>query len=87
MLLTVEAMTDEEGNLQLLEPITLPKGRRVFVTILDEVATLPHSKASEPEIPQDWQDFFDTLDELAEEDDLINPNSISATEEFLQSRR
>jgi len=87
MLLTVEAMTDEEGNLQLLEPITLPKGRRVFVTILDEVATLPQSKMSEPEIPQDWQDFFDTLDELAEEDDLINPNSISATEEFLQSRR
>ena len=38
MLLTVEAVTDEQGHIQLLEPVHLPKGRRVFVTVTDDLA-------------------------------------------------
>lgn len=36
MLQTIEAVIDENGVLRILDPIDLPKLRRVIVTILDE---------------------------------------------------
>jgi predicted DNA-binding antitoxin AbrB/MazE fold protein len=39
MLQTVEAIIDEKGVLRMLEPVNLPRMRRVIVTILDEAPT------------------------------------------------
>ncbi len=39
MLQTIEAVTDEKGQLRILEPIKLPKKRRVIITILNEEPT------------------------------------------------
>ncbi len=36
MLQTIEAIIDEKGRLRFLEPIKLPKLRRVIITILNE---------------------------------------------------
>lgn len=36
MLQTIEAIIDEKGMLRFLEPIKLPKLRRVLITILNE---------------------------------------------------
>ena len=36
MLQTIEAVIDEKGMLRFLEPIKLPKLRRVIITILNE---------------------------------------------------
>ena len=36
MLQTIEAVIDEKGRLRILEPIELPKMRRVIITILNE---------------------------------------------------
>jgi len=56
MLQTLEAVIDEQGNVRLVEPIKLPAGWRVLVTILDgpiinisETALL-----SEPALAEDW---------------------------------
>ena len=39
MLQTIEAVTDEKGELRIPEPIKLPKKRRVIITILNEEPT------------------------------------------------
>jgi predicted DNA-binding antitoxin AbrB/MazE fold protein len=39
MLQTIEAIIDENGVLRMLEPMDLPKLRRVIVTILNEEPT------------------------------------------------
>jgi predicted DNA-binding antitoxin AbrB/MazE fold protein len=39
MLQTIEAIIDEKGVLKLLDPVDLPKMRRVIVTILNEEPT------------------------------------------------
>lgn len=39
MLQTIDAVTDEKGTLRILEPIELPKMRRVIITILNEEPT------------------------------------------------
>jgi predicted DNA-binding antitoxin AbrB/MazE fold protein len=39
MLQTLEAIIDEKGILRLLDPVDLPKMRRVIVTILNEEPT------------------------------------------------
>ena len=36
MLQTLEAVTDEQGNVRLTEPVKLPAGWRVLITILEE---------------------------------------------------
>lgn len=36
MLQTIEGMVDEKGMLRILDPIELPKMRRVIITILNE---------------------------------------------------
>jgi predicted DNA-binding antitoxin AbrB/MazE fold protein len=39
MLQAIEAVIDEKGILRILEPVELPKRRRVIVTILNEEPT------------------------------------------------
>jgi predicted DNA-binding antitoxin AbrB/MazE fold protein len=58
MLQTIEAVTDENGTLRMLEPIQLPKLRRVLITILneelsDETANL--ALLSELALARDWE--------------------------------
>ena len=57
MLQTIEAMVDEDGRLRILEPVDLPRSRRVIITILNEE---PGEEAynlallSEPTLAKDW---------------------------------
>jgi predicted DNA-binding antitoxin AbrB/MazE fold protein len=58
MLQTIEAVIDQNGVLKLLEPIKLPKSRRVLITILDEepsdeIANI--ALLSEPALARDWE--------------------------------
>ncbi len=58
MLKTIEAVIDQDGTLRFLEPIQLPKFRRVLITILndeptDEMTNL--ALMSEPALAKDWE--------------------------------
>lgn len=58
MLRTIEAMTDQNGTLRLLEPIKLPKLRRVIITILNEEPSNEITNIallSEPALARDWE--------------------------------
>jgi hypothetical protein len=57
MLQTIEAITDQDGKLKILDAIQLPKRRRVIITILNEEA--PEEIAnlallSESALAKDW---------------------------------
>ena len=57
MIKTVEAVIDERGQVNLLEPIHLPVVRRALVTILEENPGILVSETallSEPALAQDW---------------------------------
>jgi hypothetical protein len=57
MMRTIEAIIDEHGNVQLLEPVELPAARRALVTILNDepIADIPETALlSEPALAQDW---------------------------------
>ena len=56
MLQTFEAIIDEQGNVRLVEPVKLPAGRRVPVTILESPFTDVSETAllSEPALAEDW---------------------------------
>jgi hypothetical protein len=56
MLETYEARVDEKGNIRLVEPVTLPAGYRLLVTILEEPAeAIPETALlSEPLLAEDW---------------------------------
>jgi len=57
MLRTVEAIIDAQGNVQVLEPISLPGVRRALVTILEEdPGPSLHETAllSEAALAEDW---------------------------------
>ena len=56
MLQTLEAITDKQGNVCLTEPIRLPSGWRVLVTILEETAINVTETAllSETALAKDW---------------------------------
>lgn len=55
MLQTIEATIDEQGNVQLLEPIQLSKPQRAFVTILTEEQDIPETALlSEAALSEDW---------------------------------
>lgn len=41
---TVEAVVGQQGQIKILENLKLPKGRRVLVTLLDEVVLPYHKK-------------------------------------------
>lgn len=58
MLQTIEAIIDQDGILKLLEPIKLPKSRRVLITILDEEPSpevVNIALLSEPALAKDWE--------------------------------
>jgi len=58
MLQTIEAVTDQYGVLKLLEPIKLPKSRRILITILDEEPSdeiVNSALLSEPALARDWE--------------------------------
>jgi len=57
MLQAIEGIIDENGKLRILDKVTLPKSRRVIITILDEepaddVANL--ALLSESALARDW---------------------------------
>jgi len=56
MLQTFEAVIDEQGNICLVEPIKLPAGWQVLVTILDgPIINVPETALlSEPALAKDW---------------------------------
>ena len=56
MLQTFEAFIDDQGNVRLLEPVRLPKGRRAFVTVLreNEASASETALLSEPALAEDW---------------------------------
>jgi len=57
MLQTIEAIIDEKGILRILEPIKLPKLRRVIITILNEEPAEEEfnlALASEAALATDW---------------------------------
>ncbi len=56
MFQTLEAVTNEQGNVCLTEPIKLPAGWRVLVTILEEPTINVSETAllSEAALAKDW---------------------------------
>lgn len=57
MIRTLEAVTDEQGRIQLREQTRLPAGKRVLVTILEEPAADlggETARMSEPALARDW---------------------------------
>lgn len=57
MIQTVEAVIDQDGNVQLLESVKLPASRRALVTILEEEPAAMISEAallSEQALAEDW---------------------------------
>jgi len=57
MIRTIEAIIDEDGKIQLLEPVNLSSSRRALVTILDEepLATIAETvRLSEQALAEDW---------------------------------
>ncbi len=58
MLQTFEGVIDKNGKLRLLEPVKLPKSRRVIITILNEEPTdetINLALLSEPALARDWE--------------------------------
>ena len=54
---TLEAVIDDHGQIRLLETMSLPAGRRVLVTILDEEQVFPVDEVtllSEAALAEDW---------------------------------
>ena len=54
---TLEAVIDDHGQIRLLETISVPVGRRVLVTILDEEHVFPVDEVtllSEAALAEDW---------------------------------
>lgn len=57
MIRTVEGVIDEQGNVRLLEPVSLPSVRRALVTILEDRPTQGDTEAallSEAALAEDW---------------------------------
>jgi hypothetical protein len=58
MLKTIEAVTDQDGRLRIIEPVKLPKRRRVIITILNEEPSEEITNLallSEPALAKDWE--------------------------------
>ena len=54
---TVEAVTDESGQLHLVHPVALPPKRRILVIVLDdepEPSALETAMMSEPALAAEW---------------------------------
>lgn len=58
MLQAIEGLIDQEGVLKILGDVTLPKSRRVIITILDEEPsdeTVNLALLSETSLARDWE--------------------------------
>ena len=53
MFTTIEAEVDEQGNIRPKEPVTLPPGARVLITVL-EVEGTETALLSEAALSADW---------------------------------
>ena len=53
MFLTIEAEVDEQGNIRPKEPVTLPPGARVLITVLEAEGT-DTALLSEAALSADW---------------------------------
>ena len=51
---TIEAEVDEQGNIRPKEPVILPPGSRVLVTVL-ELPGVETALLSEAALAEDWQ--------------------------------
>jgi predicted DNA-binding antitoxin AbrB/MazE fold protein len=54
MLTTIEAEVDEKGNIRPKEPVTIPPGSRVLITVL-EVEGTETELLSEVALSVDWE--------------------------------
>lgn len=57
MLQSFEAIIDKDGKLRILDSITLPKSRRVIITVLDDDpddSFLSLALLSEPALAREW---------------------------------
>lgn len=57
MIRTIEAVVNEQGEVRLLEDVTLPEARRALVTILDDAPRKKISETallSERALAEDW---------------------------------
>ncbi|MBC7879199.1 MAG: hypothetical protein H7Y59_18675 [Anaerolineales bacterium] len=56
-MLTLEALIDESGNIRLVQPVSIPSGRRALLIILDEAIPAVSETAllSESALSEDWQ--------------------------------
>lgn len=57
MIRTIEAVIDEQGRIQLLEDVSIPKARRALVTILEDApatAIAETALLSENALAKDW---------------------------------
>lgn len=57
MLRTYEGIIDQDGKLQLLDSIPLPKSSRVIITVLDDElvdSALELALLSEPALAREW---------------------------------
>lgn len=58
MLQTYEGVIDQDGRLRLNEPISLPRSRRVIITILgddEDEPVIDLALLSEPALARDWE--------------------------------
>lgn len=58
MLKTFEGIIDQDGKLRILDPIPLPRSRRVIITILEDEPTdvTPDlALLSEPALAREWE--------------------------------
>ncbi len=57
MLQTYEGIIDQDGRLRLIDPVALPKSRRVIITILnddEDDSSLGLTLLSEAALARDW---------------------------------
>jgi uncharacterized lipoprotein YbaY len=52
--LTIEAEVDEKGNIQPKEPVSLPPGSQLLITVLDEASAPETALLSEASLAADW---------------------------------
>jgi len=51
---TIEAEVDEKGNIRTKEPLVLPPGSKLLITIVGESAGSGTALLSEPSLAADW---------------------------------
>lgn len=51
---TIEAEVDEQGNIRPKEPVALPPGSQLLITVVQEPAAADTALLSEPALAADW---------------------------------